>query len=191
MKRRRVWLPALLVAVLALGFAWFVAGATRQLGPPVHADGIVVLTGGADRVETGLKLLAEGWAPRLLISGVARAADYPTLARLAGASPGLSARVSLGHQAHTTSGNARETAAWVKEHEATSLIVVTAFYHMPRALAEFSRAMPAIDLHPYPVHPASLNPWWRSPTAWRLLAVEYVKYLAVASGVAPLFRLDR
>jgi uncharacterized SAM-binding protein YcdF (DUF218 family) len=183
-------LAALPIVALAVGFAVFVAVATRPPGPAVHADGIVVLTGGADRVETGLTLLAEGWAPRLLISGVARAADYPTLARLAGASPALSARVTLGHQAHSTGGNARETEAWVKQNKAASLIVVTAFYHMPRALAEMARALPGVALHPFPVRPLALAPWWGAPGAWRLLAVEYVKYLAVVSGAAPLFRPD-
>ncbi len=72
-----------------------------------------------------------------------------------------------------------------------SVIVVTAFYHMPRALAEFARAMPGVVLHAYPVHPPSLHPWWRFAVTWRLLAVEYVKYLAVVSGVAPLLHLDR
>ncbi len=191
MRRTLLWLAALPIVVLVLGFAGFIAVATRPPGPDVHADGIVVLTGGADRVETGLTLLADGWAPLLLISGVARAADYPTLARLAGASPALSARVTLGHQAHSTGGNARETEAWVKQHQAASLIVVTAFYHMPRALAELSRALPGVVLHPYPVTPVALAPWWRAPAAWRLLAVEYAKYLAVVSGAAPLFRLDQ
>ena len=33
-------------------------------------DAIVVLTGGAERVETGFRLLADGLAPRLFVSGV-------------------------------------------------------------------------------------------------------------------------
>ncbi len=190
MKRRLGWLAALPVAVFALGFVWFVLAATDAPDARVRADGIVVLTGGADRVRTGLRLLAEGRAPLLLISGVARAADYRTLARLAGAPDGLSARVTLGHEAHNTAGNARETAAWARARHMASLIVVTAFYHMPRALAELSREMPRVRFDPYPVHPPALHPWWRAPTAWRLLAQEYVKYLAVASGIAPLLRLD-
>ena len=190
MKCRLAWVAALPIVALALGFAWFVASATGAPDTLAHADGIVVLTGGADRVRTGLRLLAEGWAPRLLVSGVGRAADYRTLARLDHARPGLSSRVTLDHQARNTAGNARETAAWVKANDFKSLIVVTAFYHEPRALAEFSRAMPHIRFHPYPVHPPFLHPWWHARAAWRLLAVEYVKYLAVVSGIAPLLRLD-
>ncbi|MDE2334691.1 MAG: YdcF family protein [Rhodospirillales bacterium] len=189
-KRRLAWLAALPVAAFALGFAWFVLAAAAAPDARVRADGIVVLTGGSDRVRTGLRLLAEKRAPLLLISGVARGADYPTLARLDGARPGLSGRVTLGHRAHTTAGNARETAAWAAARHMTSLIVVTAFYHMPRALAEMSRTMPRIRLYAYPVHPPFLHPWWHAWAAWRLLGQEYVKYLAVASGIAPLLRLD-
>ncbi len=184
MRRTLLWLAALPIVVLVLGFAGFIAVATRPPGPDVHADGIVVLTGGADRVETGLTLLADGWAPLLLISGVARAADYPTLARLAGASPALSARVTLGHQAHSTGGNARETEAWVKQHQAASLIVVTAFYHMPRALAELSRAMPDVTLYPVPVQPPALREGVADAATLRLMAEEYTKYLAVALGLS-------
>ena len=189
MNRVFAWL-ALPVALLALGFVGFVVGATHAQATHADAGGIVVLTGGADRVQTGLRLLAEGRAPRLLISGVGHGADYRTLARRDGARPGLSGRVTLGYHAKTTSGNAREAARWVARNRLRSLIVVTSFYHMPRALAEFSRAMPRVALHAYPVHPPSLRPWWRFAVAWRLLAVEYVKYLAVVSGVAPLLRLD-
>ena len=188
MKRAGLGLAAALAALFVLGFVLFVIRAADAPDPKVTADGIVVLTGGAGRVQTGLRLLADGRAPRLLISGVGRTTDYHALARLDGAQPGLSRRVTLGYQAHTTRGNAREAAKWVGENNLHSLIVVTAFYHMPRALAELSRAIPGIVLHPYPVHPATLHPWWRAGAAWRLLALEYVKYLAVVSGVAPLVR---
>ena len=190
MSRLFAWL-VLPVALLALGFVGFVVGTTHAPATQAHAAGIVVLTGGADRVQTGLRLLAEGRAPRLLISGVGQGIDYHTLARMDGARPGLSHRVTLGYRAKTTSGNAREAARWAARDRLRSVIVVTAFYHMPRALAEFSRAMPGVALHAYPVHPPSLRPWWRFAAVWRLLAVEYVKYLAVVSGVAPLLHLDR
>jgi hypothetical protein len=60
--------------------------------------------------------------------------------------------------------------------------VVTAGYHMPRALAELSRSLPEVGLHPYPV----VSPVLRGApdaSSLRLLATEYTKYLAVAAGV--------
>jgi hypothetical protein len=65
-----VLLQLLLAGALAGGFAWFVASAGSVATPPPHADGIVVLTGGAERVETALRLLAEDQARLLLVSGV-------------------------------------------------------------------------------------------------------------------------
>jgi uncharacterized SAM-binding protein YcdF (DUF218 family) len=148
----------------------------------LHADGVVVLTGGADRVETGLRMLADGRADRLLVSGVAHGAELAALAHLAGVDPvPLSDRVTLGHAASTTRGNAAETAAWARLHQVRTLIVVTGFYHMPRALAELSRASPDVAFYRAPVVPASVRV--RNVMGFRLLVQEYVKYLAVQIGL--------
>ena len=61
-----------------------------------------------------------------------------------------------------------------------SLRLVTAWYHMPRSLLEFGRAMPDIEIVAHPVFPEQVKSehWW----AWRgtamLLISEYAKYLA-------------
>ena len=74
-----------------------------------------MLTGGAERVETALRLLAEGRGRVLLVSGVGRGAELAELARRAGRGPGpVAARVTLGPRRHYTRGNAAETAAWAR-----------------------------------------------------------------------------
>jgi uncharacterized SAM-binding protein YcdF (DUF218 family) len=177
-----------LLAALALawagGFVWFLRAAWVTAEPPAAADGIVALTGGAERVETALKLLAEGRARVLLISGVGGAADFAELAHRAGVDAALRARVTLGRTAASTRGNAAETAEWARANGLRSLIVVTAGYHMPRALAELSRAMPGVTLYPAPVLPPAL----RQPglNALRLLAGEYSKWLATEAGLSEL-----
>lgn len=182
---------ALLLALLAWigGFAWFVHGALQAGPPPPHADGIVVLTGGADRVQRGLQLLAEGQADRLLLSGVAPHSDLTELARLAGmrAAP-LAGRVTVGHQATSTVGNAVETAAWARAHHIHTLIVVTAGYHMPRALTELGRALPGVTLYPAAVVPKVLR-GRLDEESWRLLADEYTKWLAAELGVSHIVHL--
>ncbi len=60
----------------------------------------------------------------------------------------LAAHVTLGRSATSTLGNAEETATWVRTHDIHSLIVVTADYHMPRALLEMEREMPGVTLYP-------------------------------------------
>ncbi len=172
-------------AMLALGggFAWFVAVVHRP-GPPLPpADGIVALTGGADRIETALHLFAAGRAPLLLVSGVARGAGLSGLTRRADLDPApLAARVTLGRDATSTLGNAEETAAWARTHNIHSLIVVTAGYHMPRALLEMERTMPGVTLYPAPVQPPGMH----RVSTLRLLASEYLKLLAAAVGMSRL-----
>jgi uncharacterized SAM-binding protein YcdF (DUF218 family) len=172
-----------LLLLLAGGFGWFIHLASRPAPAPPHADGIVALTGGAERVEAGLRLLAEHQADWLLLSGIGGGTELATLAHRAGLDPApIAARVTLGRSATTTRGNAMETATWARENHIGSLIVVTAFYHMPRALAELHRAMPGIPLLPYPV----LRPDGRRtyPVAARLLLEEYAKYLLAVSGLS-------
>jgi uncharacterized SAM-binding protein YcdF (DUF218 family) len=171
------WAALALLLAWSAGLAWFVRVAGQAEPPAPRADGIVALTGGADRVETALRLLAADRAAWLLVSGIGPTTDLTTLARHAGldAAP-LVARVELGRQATSTRGNASETATWARAKGLHSLIVVTAWYHMPRAMTELARAMPGIALYPAPVEPeGSRQP--RLAVA-RLLAEEYSKYLA-------------
>jgi uncharacterized SAM-binding protein YcdF (DUF218 family) len=179
--RALILLPVAGGAVWIGGFVWFLSTALRAPDPPPHADGIVVLTGGAERIETALRLLADGDGRLLLITGAGGGAgEFAGLAHRAGVDAALAARTTLGRAALDTHGNALETAGWAHAHDIGSLIVVTAGYHMPRALAELSRALPEVRLHPYPV----LSPVLRNgpdAASLRLLAAEYTKYLAVAA----------
>lgn len=170
-------------AATAAGFAWFVTATGAPPPLPERSDGIVALTGGADRIEHALRLLAERREALLLISGVGGAADFKALAARAGADAALAPRVTIGRAAASTRGNAAETADWAHAHQVRSLIVVTSAYHMPRALAELARALPDVALHPAPVHPIG----WRDAAQGgnlRLLAGEYAKFLAAEAGLS-------
>lgn len=190
-------LPRLLaVIVLALaggwlvGFLWFLTVTSRPTpAVPPHTDGIVALTGGAGRVELALRLLAGGQADRLLLSGIGGGSDLATLGRLAGVdTSNLADRITLGRYAASTRGNGIETAAWAEQNRIASLIVVTAAFHMPRALAELHQALPAVRLYPLPVVPlpGSAGGVDRGP-GWRLEAAEYTKYLLTVSGLSVWF----
>ena len=186
MRRRRlaaaVALPLLAAAGWAAGFGWFLHSVTAPAALPAHADAILALTGGARRVETALRLLAGGRARLLLVSGVGGSADFADLARRAGVPASLRDRVTLGRAAVSTRGNAQEAAAWAQAHEVRSMIVVTAFYHMPRALAELARTLPGVALYPAPVGDKLLP----SPAPLQLLAAEYTKFLGSKLGVSGL-----
>lgn len=170
------------VIIFLAGFAWFAGQLhSEEIKPERHADGIVVLTGGASRVADALDLLSRGYGKRLLISGVHPANGTADILR---AQPEretlLSCCVDLDRSAVNTRSNATETRRWVKERGFRSLIVVTSNYHMPRASVELSYAMPDIDLIFYPVVSEAWRgePWWHSAAGIRLVALEYVKYLA-------------
>jgi uncharacterized SAM-binding protein YcdF (DUF218 family) len=182
-----VWLRAAGVAA-PLAVALWCIGLLRfgeQIPPPAaepteRTDAVVVLTGGADRVEAGLRLVAEGRAKKLLISGVYRGVDVAALLRHSRTAPeDVACCVVLGYAADSTVGNAHEAAAWMAREGYTSVRLVTASYHMPRSLLEFHRAMPKVRIVPNPVVPERFmqDAWWRYPGTLSLVVSEYNKYL--------------
>lgn len=182
--RLSFWITSLgLVGLIGLGagFLGFVNSLSFvQPALPAHTEGVVVLTGGADRVVDGVRLVAEHKADRLLITGVNKITSSRALARRIPQFNALfSCCITLGYTALNTAGNARETELWARaQHISKSLIVVTSNYHMPRALLEISHAMPNIKLVPFPViNHHTRSEIWQKPELLRLVALEYVKYL--------------
>jgi uncharacterized SAM-binding protein YcdF (DUF218 family) len=183
MKARRFWLLALALLLLWFGgFIWFLRAVQETAADANAADAIVVLTGGTERVETGFRLLEEGAAPRLFVSGVHPETRLVDLARGAGVDPArLAGRVELGH--------AVEIAAWAKQRDIATIRLVTAGYHMPRARAELRRAMPGLLVQAHPVTPARLRAdgaFWQ-PRNWGLLLGEYMKLLGAEAGLSAFF----
>lgn len=168
-------------ATLAGGFLVFVETLERtEQAPHHHAEGVVALTGGADRVTDALSLLARGEADRLLISGVNASTSGDEIVRLAPqARTFLECCIDLGYAAENTVGNAVETSRWARVHNIRSLIVVTSNYHMPRALAEIGHAAPGVELVAYPVvtERARTGDWWANGQRLRLVLAEYLKYV--------------
>lgn len=157
--------------------------------PPTQA--IVVLTGGSERMATGLQLLRAGKGEKLFISGV-----YPGVGTgrlVSGVDIPKDMRdccIVLGHAADNTRGNADETLSFMMGEGYHTLRLVTAHYHMPRSLLLFRALLPpAITVVPYPVDPdsVSLKDWWRRTGTASLLFMEYNKYLyarlCIAFGV--------
>ncbi len=143
-------------------------------------DAIVVLTGGSERLSTGLQLLADDKAGRVFVSGVHESVDIAELLKTAGTTlDGLETRVETGHGAQDTAGNAVETAAWMRDHGYRSLRLVTASYHMPRSLLEFRFALPDTTVVPHPVFPGHVKRerWWLWPGTTALIIGEYHKFL--------------
>ena len=188
-------IAALLVVVMLWGVG-LTAFASRVLhstpaADPGQAQGVVALTGGSNRrLQAAMTLLQEGRGRRLLISGVNRRATREQIRKDARAVAGslYDCCVDLGFEAIDTVGNARETAQWARARGYDRLILVTADYHMPRALLELRGAMPRVQLTAYPVATEDVDArvWWKSPQSLRLMMVEYSKYLVILTREAVL-----
>lgn len=186
---------------LVLTLIWFsgllaFAGRVRESTPnpaPARAQGIVTLTGANsnERLAAAMGLLEDGYGRRVLVSGVDPIASRADIRRVSRAVRRLyDCCVDLGFTAADTVGNARETAAWAGAMRYRKLIIVTADYHMPRAMLELNAVLrgTGVTAETYAVATPSLKArdWWRNPGPMRLMVVEYCKYLAILAREAVL-----
>jgi len=165
------------------GLVWFATPPADE-SSAAPTDAIVVLTGGSLRLQSGIDLLREGKGQKLFVSGVNQQVDLDDLLGASGNVPDWSlCCIVIGHEADNTFGNAQETARWIRSQGFRSLRLVTAWYHMPRSLLEFDRALPEIDIIAHPVFPDRVRReyWWARPGTAALLMTEYVKFLAALS----------
>ena len=162
---------SLLVILYAMGFALF--GVT--LGKPAkesigRTDGIVVITGGAGRIEHGVEILSEGKAKRMLVAGTDPSVTKGDIIhRLGGKKKLVQCCVDLCSESVDTRSNAEETRRWLERRHYKSVRLVTSDWHMRRARYEFRRELGDT----YQVVPDAV----RSEPGFMTLFGEYNKYL--------------
>jgi uncharacterized SAM-binding protein YcdF (DUF218 family) len=166
---------SLLILIYVLGYALFVVLLPRAADDR-QTDGIVVLTGGAGRLERGLDLVERGRARRLLVSGVDRTVRPVDLATRYDTGEALfDCCVDLGRESVDTRSNGAETARWVKQKGFRSIRLVTTDWHMPRARFELSQQLgDTVAVLPDAVE---------SNASFRALFTEYNKYLLRRAAV--------
>ncbi len=143
---------------------------------PSKTDAIIVLTGGANRVSRGFDLLSRGKAQYLLISGVHKDAKLNELLKIWGNKRPLpDCCITLGKEAENTIGNSIEAQKWVARNKVKTVRLITANYHMQRALLEFRHTLPGIEIIPDPVIPTHFTP--RESEFWKITFTEYHKLL--------------
>ena len=181
-KALMVFGSAVLVALM-LGYVWFSFRVSDQayLNFPDKADGIVVLTGDAGRLETAFDLMDAKRAKRLLISGVHRDTSRLAILNAIGRERNQhECCVDLDHVAMDTAGNAKQTAKWASQHHYDKLIIVSSNYHLPRTMIEMQAAMPQAELIAYQANtkPDALA---NSPVGTMQFTIkEYAKFIAAA-----------
>ena len=169
------------VTITLIGFVRF-TDTISTISPPASenkADAIVVLTGGAHRIQFALDLLQKGEGKRLLISGVNPATSEAELRRLTGFSKAIfDCCVDIGYEAIDTIGNASETAKWIGKNGFARIIVVTNDYHIPRSILELETASPQAAFLAWPVETVDEQETAQdeSPERVRTLVYEYLKY---------------
>ena len=164
-----------LLLIYLLGYALFAVLLPRPANDE-RTDAIVVLTGGAKRMERGLDMLGRGQAKRMLVSGVARAVRPPELAaRYEGTDRLFACCIDLGRESVDTRSNAEEVSRWLEKHRFRSIRLITTDWHMPRARFELSRRLPdGVEV---------LSDAIESNPTFTTLFLEYNKYLLRRAAV--------
>ena len=161
--------------VYLLGYALFAVLLPRPADER-PTDAIVVLTGGAKRIERGLDLMERRLAKRMLVSGVARTVRPEELAAQYRSDDALfRCCIDLGRESVDTRSNAEEVARWMERHKFRTMRLVTTDWHMPRARFELSRRLGG-DI-------AVTGDAVESNPSFAQLFTEYNKYLLRRSAV--------
>lgn len=156
------------------GLFHFIYGLSQvEMPTDYKTDGIVVLTGGKNRLQEAVGLLEKGLGGKLFISGVnAKVTDAELYAVLGSSQELADCCIESGTKARNTVGNAEEISHWVTKNHMSSIRVVTSLEHMPRALVEMRHFMPDITLVAHPV-----GQWRPENIRFLSLVREYSKYL--------------
>jgi len=123
-------LGAFVVVLLLLQWAWFAWILNRPM-PPLQADMLAVYGGLPERYRAGWNLEKAGNFTYLVFSD-ASAQSVADMRLHFG--PARHAEVLLEPLARTTAENARYVARLILEHHCRTVLVVTSWWHLPRAL---------------------------------------------------------
>ncbi|HET7713623.1 MAG TPA: YdcF family protein [Patescibacteria group bacterium] len=185
--RTITYLAIFIVAVFVLGYLSliFLGEYLTPSDTLKRADAIVVLSGGPDRVQWGIKLYQDGWAPRLVLVGAALDKSGPSNAeamrKIALRAGVPDTAIFLEEDSTNTLENATFGKAILDSFGAKSIILVTSPYHQRRAYETFKKvyegeAMVIIN-SPSGYSTWNAKEWWARPSSTDLTTSELLKII--------------
>ena len=153
----------------------------------IENPNIVILTGGANRIKDGLKIIedlekSENNNYKILVSGTGIGFTKNSLKNTLGSNfnPHLiQCCIDLDGVSKNTFTNALETFKWTNKNNIKEFILITSNYHMPRAILEFKNIMPKLKIYTYAIIPKKHNieNWLNSYETFHLIFTEFCKYI--------------
>ena len=153
----------------------------------IESPNIVILTGGANRIKDGLKIIqdfknSKNKNYKILVSGTGLGFSKSILRRQLG--PNFNPKliqccIDLDSVSKNTFTNAVETFKWTNKNEIKEFILITSNYHMPRAILEFKNVMPNLKIYTYAITPKKhdIENWLSSYQTFSLVFTEYCKFI--------------
>ena len=173
---------------LIAGFFWWVLLLFNTFPKKVYLSspseisgkvGVVVLTGGKNRIEKGVDILSKGYGDKLLISGVFMPSEIEAKFSLEKEKKELfKCCISFDQKSKNTLENAEEVEKWLNQNkDIESIILVSSYYHLPRSIMIFEKKIKS-DVKIYPI-PAIQKNNFRNQFFFHLKLVisEYLKVL--------------
>jgi uncharacterized SAM-binding protein YcdF (DUF218 family) len=177
---RAAFFACLVGCVLLIAGRWWLPAVGHWLAQPVRlhqADALVVLGGSLDRATHGIDLMQDGRADEFWHTGytgppTANAeASVAVAAAQRAVEQGIAADKVYLLPTTSTWEDGREVAAFVRQRNVSSIIVVTNWYHSRRALCVLQHHLHGRDITVYysaPTDPAyGPDNWWQDEaTRW-------------------------
>lgn len=185
--RTLTYLGLFIVAVFVLGYLAliFLGEYLTPSDTLKRSDAIVVLSGGPDRVQWGIKLYQDGWAPRLVLVGAALDKSGPSNAeamRKIALQAGVpDTAIFLEENSANTLENATLGKAVLDSFGAKSIILVTSPYHQRRAYETFKKVYEgevlSIINSPSGYSTWNSKQWWAKPASADITTSEILKII--------------
>ena len=153
----------------------------------IESPNIVILTGGANRIKDGLKIIenfknSKNLNYKILVSGTGMGFTKSSLKKKLG--PNFNSQliqccIDLDGVSKNTFTNASETFKWTSKNDIKEFILITSNYHMPRAILEFKNVMPNLKIYTYAITPKKhdIKNWLSSYQTFSLVFTEYCKFI--------------